>query len=523
MRRAAILLVSLALAACGGAHQTAGGVDQSRGDVHQGPGGAAASQLTPPAAVDRTGLPKPAAAPEWQPPAVSTWTMPNGITVWYLKQDQAPLLSLRLVLPRGAATDPRGKAGLTALTADMLDEGAAGKSALELNEAFQRLATDYGVSPATDGVIVALDLLADTLQPSLALLADVLLRPDFPAEEFERRKTQHLARALAAEADPGGTATVVLRRVLFGHGYGSRPAGGVRSTLSALTLADVKAQYAAVFQPKGATLVAVGAVEPHVLKGALDQALGGWEGAPSAEPRVVHKALPAPGIYIADFPGSTQSSVTVARIVPGVDATDDYFAAEVFNRSLGGAFTSRLNLNLREDKGYTYGARAGFNRWRQAGFYGLSASVKADTTKASIDEMLGELRRVTGEKPVTAQERDEAVGGMLLGFPGRFERMASVAGQLASLALDGRDPDWYRQWPERVKATSAEDAQAAANRYAQPVDRFVIIVAGDRAALEPSLKALGLPIVPYDAQGNPIDAKAPTAKKKAPAKKKAAK
>ncbi|MCA9527343.1 MAG: insulinase family protein, partial [Myxococcales bacterium] len=188
---------------------------------------------------------------------------------------------------------------------------------------------------------------------------------------------------------------------------------------------------------------------------------------------------------------------------------DDQLATDVFNWTIGGAFTSRLNLNLREDKGYTYGARSGFNRWRQAGFFSLGARVKADTTRASIDEIQKELADVTGARPVTDQERGEAVGGMLLGFPGDFERMASVAGQLTALVLDGHPSDYLQHWPARMEAVTTADANAMAKKYAH--GDFVIVVVGDKAALLPTLESLGLPVIEHDGQGNLLPAAPPTA------------
>ena len=194
----------------------------------------------------------------------------------------------------------------------------------------------------------------------------------------------------------------------------------------------------------------------------------------------------------------------MARRAPGADAAD-YFPAAIYNRVLAGAFTSRLNLNLREDKGYTYGARGYFNRWARAGFYALSAKVKADTTRASIDEMIGELNGIGGDKPITQEERDQAVGGYLLGFPGRFENMGSVAGQFASLVLDGHGAEWYGQWPKKVAAVDLAAAEAAAKTYSDPKD-FVLIVAGDYEKLNQSMNGLGLVIKRFTAQGAPFDA-----------------
>lgn len=491
---------ALSLVACGGKSDVRDGDPAADANA-----AAKAANLIADAAAtapDRKGLPTPSGErTAWAPPAVTTWKTDNGITVWYLRQDQAPLVSMRLVLPTGAASDPIGKAGATSLMVDLLDEGAGEYTALTLGEAFQRLATDYGASTATDGIVFGLDLLADKVQPSLALLSDVLRRPKLAADEFKRRKDQHLAAMLAEEADPQYGASVVGRKVLYGTGYGGMPASGVRSTLEKVTLADVKARYAAAIQPRGATLVVVGAIDRPSLEAAIAATLGDWSGEPKLDPRPLNSEPAKRAVYWIDYPGSAQSVVGVVRRTEGTAAAD-YFPAEVLNRALGGSFTSRLNLNLREAKGYTYGARSYFSRWAQAGFFGMFAKVKAETTRASLDEMFKELDAVVGPNPILDRERDEAVGGFLLGFPGRFENMAGVAEQLATLVLDGRDTEWLQQWPAKMEAVDLAAARAAATAY-MGKDAFLVVIAGDYAAHAPSLDGLGLEIVRYDRQGFP--------------------
>lgn len=450
---------------------------------------------------DRSKLPGPSGSTVWAPPTVQTWTMPNGIAVWYLEQRQAPLLSMRIVLPHGASTDPTGKEGTTALMVDMLDEGAGDRDALTLSEAFQRLAADYGAAPGTDTIGFDMNLLADTLEPALALLSDVLRRPTFPTAEFDRRKAQSIARAMASEANLAAAASRVRRRVLFGAGYAAYPPSGIKTTLEAVTLDDVKAQYAALVQPQGAKIIAVGAVDRKTLEAALTKAFGDWSGTPSATVRPVEKNTLEHGIYFVDYPGSAQSQLMVARHSAGADAKD-YFECLAFNRSLAGSFMGRLNLNLREDKGYTYGARGGFTRMAQAGYYAMSAKVKRDTTRASVDEMLKELADITGKRPLSAKEHEEAVAGMLKSFPGRFEAMGSVASQLSWTAGSGYPADWLQKWPGRVAGVTLAQAQAKAGEYTTAKD-FVIIIAGDFAKVGPTLTSLGLPIHQYDAQGNP--------------------
>lgn len=463
------------------------------------PSAAAPTTASPP---DWSALPPLGPSPRYTPPTVETWTLANGVSVWFVPQTQVPLASVSLVLPRGAATDPAGKAGTTALMADLLDEGAGGQSALALGEAFQRLGTDYEAGAGTDAVTLGVHLLADQLEPTLDLLATVAFRPDFPAAELDRRKQQRIASLLAAEADPSNSRSVVLRRVLFGDGYGGLPADGVRETVGRITLADVKAQYESVFRPEGAAVIVVGALERARVAAQLERTFGGWRAGPVAKPAPVAPAAAPSGIYLIDHPGATQSAIVVARRAPGADAPD-FFEAMIYNWALGGAFMSRVNLNLREEKGYTYGARSGYTRWKSAGFFSVGALVKAQHTTDSVVEIFRELGAAATDRPITAKEIDEARGGMLLSFPARFENMGAVAGQVAELPLFGRPADWWARWPAAVEGVAPTAVEATARTYGDRAP-YLVVIAGDRATIEPGLAALNLPIQLRDAQGNPL-------------------
>jgi zinc protease len=476
--------IALLAAGCGGAHP---GVEKI--------------PAAPPA--DRSHLPAPGPAPDWQPPVPERWTLSNGVDVWYLQEKQTPLVSLRLVLPRGSATDPQGQSGLTALAADMLDEGAGGRTSLQINEELQRLATDYDANVDVDSTVLAMDMLADKFEPSVKMLADIVRRPEFPADEFERRKAQHLAGMIAAEADPGFGRGVTLRHVLFGDGYGSEMPTGTRDSIPKIDLAAVKAQYSRVVVPKGASFVIVGDVDRKTVDSVLGAAFGDWKADTDLKPAAVADVKPTHAIYLIDYPGTSQSAVAVARRAPGMVKAEDYFPARVFNWVLGGSFTSRLNLNLREDKGFTYGASSGFMRWRDAGFYFLGANVKAEATRDSIKEMLAEITNAGATKPLTKDEREAAIGGLLLGLPGDFERLDEVAGKFSDLPVFDRPADWYSHFPDRIRAVTLDEAEAVAKKYGDPND-FVIVVAGDRKSIEPSLAELGLPIQHFDAQGKPV-------------------
>lgn len=453
-----------------------------------------------PNAVNRAALPEPGQAPAWSPPEVSEVELSNGAKLWYLKQGNTPLVNVQLIIPHGAANDPVGKEGLTQLTTDMLDEGAGRLDALGLSEALQRLATDYGGRASTDSIDLGMSLLASNFAVSMNILADIVMRPKLTQADFSRRRDQLVSEAIADEKKTDIGRINVLRSVLFGKGYGSYSAGGDRASLKRISLADVKRQHQALFSPEGATFVVVGGMELEQVKQHLEAAFASWTSKAKAKPRILEAEGARGGVHLVDFPKATQSALAIAVRADASD-TGDYFPQEVFNWSIGGAFTSRLNLNLREEKGYTYGARSDFVRWRQAGFFWLAAKVKSETTRASVDEMLKEVRDVCASRPLSAKERGEAVNGMLLGFPSRFESVSGTAMQLAGARMEGRGADWFRTWFSSMEKVSVEQAQRSAKRYCDP-DAYVVVVAGDRATVEPTLETLKRELSVYDALGN---------------------
>lgn len=455
-----------------------------------------------PGVPDRSALPTPGPRPDWAPPKPESWALSNGSGVLFLRDTTVPLVSIVMVVPRGAETDPPEKAGLTQLMADMLDEGAGSRSALELSDELKKLATDYSASARTDALVLSMDLIADNLEASVALLADIVRRPTFDRGEFNRRKGQLVAQALANESEPRSARRVAMYRSQFGKGYAGIVPDGTRKTLEAITYDDVVGHYRRLVASEGVQFAVSGGVERERLAKALDTAFGDWTSKAQAEARPLAPEPTAPAVYMVDFPGAAQSVLGVLRRAPG-DDTPDYFPATIFNRGFGEAFTSRVNMNLREDKGYTYGAVAAFVRFELAGIYGIFADVRTDTTRASIDEVFGELSAVCGARPLTVVERDDAVNGLLLGYPARFESTGLVAQALTEIIVDERPLDWFQRWPEQIEAVTLEAANATARKYCDPKG-FSIVIAGDRAKVAPTLDGLGLPLVVLDAQGEPL-------------------
>jgi zinc protease len=501
---------ALSLAACGGSQAVSAPPAAAEG--------VAAAAPAPAPAPDRSALPEPGPAAVWAPPSPTSWKLGDSSRVLYRQHGKVPLVSLTLILPHGTETDPAGKDGLTSLMADLLDEGAGKLNALELGERLQGLATDFHAQAGVDSVVLSMELIAENFAPSVDLLADIVRRPKFDPEEFKRRKEQTISQVLAAEADPHFGRRTAMYRALFAKGYAGGLPTGTRDTLKGITLADVKSQFGKLMVGEGATFVVTGGIAQESVAENLKRAFGDWAGKSRVEARPL---APPPGVgklYLTNYTGAAQSVIGLVRRAPGADASD-LFPATVFNRSFGEAFTSRVNLNLREDKGYTYGAVSMFQRFRSAGFFGIFSDVRSDVTRASLDEILRELSEVCSARPLVAQERDDSVGGLLLGNPSTFESIELLGARFAQLAIYARPLDWFELWPSRVAAVTLEQANQVAQSYCQRSE-FTIVVAGDAAKVAPTLDGIGFELVQLDPRGEPLD-KGPgatVAEKKAAAK-----
>lgn len=449
-------------------------------------------------------LPKPTAPALWAPPAPERFTLKNGIRVTFLRQGPTPLVSVQVVIPRGSATDPVGKAGTTYLLADMLDEGAGKLSSLQLSDELGLMATDYDANAGVDYVRLGMNLLAENFDRSVALLGDIVRRPRLPKDEFERRKAHFKAEAISNEAEPRRALGAGLHRALFGEGYAGALPEGDRKSLDAITYADLKNQYNALIAPDGVEVIVVGGIEPAQVQSALEKAFGDWKGKATSKNKPVSEPPKAHPIYVISYPGAAQSALAVAERA-GTSKDPAYFQDLVYNWQIGDAFTSRINLNLREDKGFTYGVGSDFRRYREAGYFSVSTSVRTDTTRTSIDEILTELGDVCQKRPLTEAERNDAVGGLLLGYPAQFEHIDSVAMRFATIPIYGRPLDFWQTWPDKVAAVTVAHANDSAKARCAP-NGYTIVIAGDKSAIESNLTGLGRPIIELDRQGNPLSA-----------------
>jgi predicted Zn-dependent peptidase len=442
--------------------------------------------------VDRSKPPELGPPPTLTLPPVTRHTLSNGLQVLVLEKHQVPMAQVNLVVKAGSALDPDDRPGLAVMTGAMMDEGAGNRSALELADAIAFLGADLAIGTEQHRITVSLHAPVARLDSALALMADVVLRPTFPTEELERLRRERLT-ALAQQHDEArAVAQVLFMQTVFGasHPYGRRTAG-TEASLKALTPDVLRGFHAANFRPNNAALIVVGDVTPGTILPKLEAAFGKWA-AGSAAPAAPHWAeaqqVARREVLLADKPGAAQTEVIIGRVgVPR--STADYYALTVMNTALGGSFTSRLNQNLREEKGYTYGAGSSFQYDRLAGPFAARAAVQTAVTDKALVEFMKELTRI--RDGLSAEELTRAKNFVALRFPERFQSIGTIARQLGDLYIYDLPLDYYNTFVQRILAIRASDVQRVARQYVDP-NRVVVVLVGDRSKIEAGVRALKL-------------------------------
>jgi len=450
-------------------------------------------------APDRSHAPDVGPTPTLHLPAIEKRTLSNGLPVWIMGAHKVPTVHLELVVRAGVAADPAGKFGLATLTCAMLDEGAGSRSSLEISDQIDFLGADLTTGGTADASFIDLQVPVARLADALAVMSDVVVRPTFPEDELKRLRDERLASLLEAQDDPEQLVAFAFPRLIYGaqHRYGSEPIG-TAAALNKITTADLKAFHAAEYRPSNAALFVAGDVIPATVIPILEKALGSWKGsaAPVAPAIPTAPQLTERRVYLIDKPGAAQSQIRIGWIgVPR--STTDYFAIRVLNTILGGAFTSRLNNNLREVHGYAYGAGSNFDMRLGAGPFFAAAGVQTDKTVEALKEFFVELTRI--HDPIGADELQKAKNYLSLLLPRSFETERGSANALAQTYMYSLPSDYFQTYASRIGAVTAEDVKRAADKYIQP-DKFAVVIVGDKKVIESGVKALNLgPLTIVDA------------------------
>ncbi|HJU67874.1 MAG TPA: pitrilysin family protein [Gemmatimonadaceae bacterium] len=474
--RIAVIAASVILSACA--------TQQSATSADPAPAPAAPSPA--PVAVDLKSPPALPAPPALTLPPIASRELPNGLKILVVEHHELPVADFILLVRSGTETDPAEKSGLSTLTASMLDEGTTTRNALQIADQEAFLGVDVSTSSGWDATSVTLHTPTAQLDSALALFADIALRPSFPTTDLERLRKDRLTELLQLKDRAPAIADRAFAAIVYGtgHPYG-RPTSGTEATVTSITQNDVRRHYETYFRPNNATLIAVGAVKPDDVARRAQALFGNWQR--RDVPQTAYGEAPKAGattIYLIDKPGAPQSSFRIGMVgVPR--STKDFFALQLMNTVLGGSFTSRLNQNLRETKGYTYGAFSGFSMRRAAGPFTARAEVVAAKSDSALLEFMKELRAI--RDTVSAEELTKTKRYLQLQMPSRFETTGDIASQLVPVVLYDLPLDFYNTYVQQIENVTQADVRRVANQYLDPANLAVVIV-GDRQSIESGLR-----------------------------------
>ncbi len=456
-------------------------------------------------ALDRTVEPPLGAERPFRAPEVKTAKLDNGMEIFVVEKPELPKVLVGISTRAGAVADPAGKAGVAAMTARMLRRGTETRSAIEIDEAFGSFGSNISGMASREQATLGTEVLSRDLSPAMEIMADVAMNPSFPADEFEKEKQLTLDGLKQAENNPNAVANRVGAMIAFGrdHVYG-RPLGGLPATVSAITRDDLIKFHAERWRPGSTALVFIGDVTLDQAVAAARTHFGPWSGGPAPAINVPATQGFEPGkVYLVDRPGAAQT--VVAHILTAPERkSPDYYALSLANAVYGGGFGTRLNLNLREDKGYSYGVFAFPQHLSAAGTWIASGGVQTDKTKESVVEFMKELRNIAGEKPISAEEFSKARLARTRGYAQQFEGYQRIGQQIADLWIAGLPMSTLQAEPEELNKLGLSTVNAIAAKYAAPAKSSLLLV-GDLSKIEAGIRELNLgDIIILDVEGRPV-------------------
>lgn len=435
--------------------------------------------------LDRSAPPAPADIRPFALPAVHRGALENGLAVLAARHGDMPLVTAQLVLEAGAARERASRSGLAYLTANTLDAGASGRSGAELAWEFEKLGVELEADALWDATLVRATTPARLLEPTLDLLADVVMRPTFPDTEVRRLRDEQASEILQRRKEPRALASDMAARLFYGEAspYG-HPIIGIDTEVAALTRSDVEIFHRATYTPRGAALMLVGDVDVDGAPALARRCFGDWSGA-DASPVTLPGLRPAGGtkIFVVDRPDAVQSEIRVVQ--HGIARTHpDYFALQVMNTLLGGAFTSRLNLSLREKHGFTYGVRSGFAFRRVPGPFSISTAVGTEVTAPAVREILREvdLLRDSGAQEDEVERARDFLSGIL---PLEWQTTDQLAERLADVAIFDLPDDYFQTYRARIAGVAKADVDRVAREYLDTAHQAIVVIGSAEAIAGP--------------------------------------
>jgi zinc protease len=423
-------------------------------------------------------------------PPVHADVSENGLRIRSVQVGRLPVVTAMVVLDAGEGGLDDSRAGLAVLTGDSLEGGTAKRSGVELAEALEAIGAGLSVGSGWDSTTVSLSCMADRLDDAMGLLAEVLIEPAFPDDEVERIRGQRLAAIRQREMDPVGIATTASRRLTYAEGvpYG-RPLGGTVESVGPFSPGCAAGFVEAQYRPKGSGIVVVGDVDARQVRSLVETHFGAWAGEAELQPQIdAEPRTRERGIVVIERADAVQSEIRIGH-VGQARSTPHYFPLRVLNTVLGGAFTSRLNLNLREEHGFTYGVRSRFLVRRGAGPWCVSTAVGTDVTADAVREAVAEITTLVAKGP-TEEEVGAARDYLAGAFPLQLETTGQIASRIAELLIYDLPDDYYGDYRDRIRGVTLEEAREAARQCIRP-DEMTVVVGGHPGEIQAPLEKLG--------------------------------
>jgi zinc protease len=433
--------------------------------------------------------PKPAAPRVYRFPRFTEEVLTSGLRLVVAPVEKLPVVTVLVVIDAGSTIDPVGKEGLAALTAAALLEGTKQLDGAQLTERFEQLGTSVESGADWDSAFIKLTVLSDHLAEATALLGETITSPEFPEREIERLKAERLAEILQLETEPRGLADEKFSEFVYAaESRYSKPDGGTAESVTALSRADVQTFFRNQYRAAATTVVMAGAVTQSVARDLIAKAFARWPlGATSGRPLIATPRAAGRTVNIVSKADAPQSELRVGHV--GLPRKHpDFFQTLVMNAVLGGLFGSRINMNLREEHGYTYGASSYYDWRRGPGPFAVSTAVQSEVTAPALKEIFGEIDRIRAER-ISEEELSLARDYLDGVFPIRYETTTAIASALANLVIYGLSGDYYDTYRARVTQITTDDVLEAARRHLHP-EKLQTVIVGDAAAIKDSVAAL---------------------------------
>lgn len=451
--------------------------------------------------LNRSIKPEPGTDVHFKVPEFSRLHLNNGTDLIYIRKNTLPIISINVVSSAGSKLDPNEKKGLAVLTSSLADEGAGELDALKLSEALEFLGSSVSVHSDPDMMYYTLLTLTENFEKSLDLFRDIVVLPRFDEKDFERERKKAALRILQSKDNPGYIATSVFERLVFGNTPYGLPEIGTEVTIPKIELRDIQMFHKTLITPDNSILIAVGNLDIQEMLDKLNRAFMEWSSYQPPIFEMTENESAKPGIYLVNKKDAAQTELRIGHLSSERNSRD-YFAKMVLNNILGGQFSSRINLNLRENKGYTYGAHSGFSYNQQAAYFVVSAAVNIQNTAESVSEILYELDRI--RRDVTENELRTARNSIIRKFPSQFETYGHITRSMINKVVFNLPDNYYEEFSSNIKSVELNDVIKAAVTNILP-ENLITVAVGDREIIKPQLESLHMGrVIELDSNGNQI-------------------